>query len=392
MKLMYLRPACHCADTIDWLGCSLSTDVYRRHLEMTYSIPGQTIEISIIASQNIVLATGGNGYVGAKTVLELIKRSYKVKATIRSQAKADAFNKLYPTQSTFIEWVVVPDFTSEDAMTAATANVDFVIHMASPFHFSFTDNVNEVLKPAKEMTLVTLRAAAKHPRIKRVVITSSFVAVWDLMKDNGLWPGKTYSAEDFNPATWDQAASSPNPFFVYSASKVLAERAAYEFVEFVEQEKPSFSITTFCPPIIFGPPPQPEVTIGNLNTSIDIIWSVVSGRNRSIDTALPVFVDNRDLAYLQVAALTNEKAKNQRYLAVSDHWYVEELVQIVKGEFADQAYRLPPTTRTKAPEHFDFDGAKTERDFDIEWIPLRRSIVDTMKFLYKKEEERAGSA
>ncbi|KZP01482.1 NAD-P-binding protein [Calocera viscosa TUFC12733] len=344
--------------------------------------------MSAIASTSVVFVTGGNGYVGTETVLELIKRGYKVKATIRSQAKAEAFNKLYPAESKSIEWVVVTDLTDEDAMTAASADVDYVIHMASPFHFSFTDNVKEVLQPAKEITLVTLRAAAKHPRIKHVVITSSFVAVWDLMQSNGLWPGKTYTADDWLPATWDQAASSSNPFFVYSASKVLAEKAAYDFVE---KEKPSFFITTFCPPIIFGPPPQPEATTTNLNTSIALLWAIFSGQSKDLDTSLPVFVDNRDLAYLQVAALTNEKAKNQRYLAVSGHWYFEELVQIVKEEFPEQAYRLPLTVRTKGPDHFEFDVTKTNRDFDIEWIPLRKTIVDTMKLVYAKEKEEKAS-
>ncbi|KZT56867.1 NAD(P)-binding protein [Calocera cornea HHB12733] len=342
-------------------------------------------------SRAVVFVTGGNGFVGAATVLELIKRDYTVKATMRSQAKAEAFNKQYPAQSSSIEWVIIPDLTNEDAMTAAMTNVDYLIHMASPFHFTFTDNVNEVLRPAKDMTLVALKAAAKHPRIKRVVITSSFVAIWDLMQDNGLWPGKTYTSDDWNPATWDQAASSTNPLFVYSASKSIAEKAAYDFVE---HEKPDFALTTFCPPIIYGPPLQPEVTTSNLNTSTYVVWELLSGQAKEIpDTTLPIFIDVRDLAYLQVSALTNEKAKNQRYFVVSDHWYMEQLVDIVREEFPDQAFRLPPTVRTKAPSHFDFDVTKAERDFDIKWIPLRQSIVDTMKVLYEKErEEKAGKA
>jgi len=319
-------------------------------------------------------------------VLELIKRGYKVKATIRSQAKAQAFNKEYPAESSSIQWVVVSDLTDEDAMTAAADGVDYVIHMASPFHFHFTDNVKEVLEPAREMTLVTLKAAAKHPRIKRVVTTSSFVAMWDLMKDNGLWPGHTYTADDWNPATWDQAAGSDNPFFVYSASKSIAEKAAYDFVV---KEKPAFSLTTFCPPIIYGPPMQPDVTTTNVNTSTSVIWDIISGNVKDIpETNLPIFIDVRDL---QVAALINEKAKNQRYFAVSDHWYMEQIVDIVKEEFPEQASRLPATLRTAGPDHFDFDVAKTERDFHIKWIPLRQSIVDTMKVLFEKEKEEKAS-
>ncbi|KZP01478.1 NAD-P-binding protein [Calocera viscosa TUFC12733] len=346
-------------------------------------------EMSATASPAVVFVTGGNGFLGTTTVLELIKQGYKVKGTIRSQAKADAFNKKYPTQSSSIDWVVVPELTNEIDMTTATADVDYVIHMASPFRFNFKDSVKEVLEPARDVTLVTLKAAAKHPRIKRVLITSSFVAVWDLMKDGGLWPGKTFTADDWNPATWEQGATVPNPFFVYSVSKAIAEKAAFEFVE---KEKPGFSITTLCPPIMYGPPIQPEVTTSNLNTSMSIIWSVLSGQSKEYPTTgLPVFVDVRDLAWLQVTALKNEKAANQRYLTISDHWYFEELAQIVKEEFPEQASRLPPVVRTEGPVHFGFDVSKTVDDFDIQWIPLRKSIVDTMKALYEMEkEEKAG--
>ncbi|EJU03768.1 NADP-binding protein [Dacryopinax primogenitus] len=334
-------------------------------------------------SSNVVFVTGGNGFVGSATVLELIKRGYKVKGSIRSQAKADAFNKMYPTESKSIERVVVPDLMDEQRMTSALSGVDYVIHMASPFHMNFTNNVEEMLKPARELTL--------YSRIKRVVLTSSFVAVWDLMKGNGLWPEHTYTAEDWNPATWEQAAGAAHPLFVYSASKSLAEKAAFDFVE---KEKPGFSITTFCPPFIWGPPGQPDLTLGNLNTSTWVLWWTLSGQAKEIDeTGLPVFVDVRDLAYLQVAALTNDKAKNQRYLAISDEWYMEQLVNIVKEEFPHQAYRLPPTVRTRGPDHFGYDVAKTERVFDIELIPLRKTVVETMKFLFDKESvEKAGEA
>ncbi|KZP01481.1 NAD-P-binding protein [Calocera viscosa TUFC12733] len=328
--------------------------------------------MSAIACPAVVLVTGGNGFVGAATVLELIERGYHVKAIIRSQVKADAFNQKYPAQSRSIEWVIVPDLTNEDAMTAVAAGVDYVIHVASPFSFAFTDNVNAILKPARDMTLATLKAAANIPA----------------SSDNGLWPGKTFTADDWNPATWDQAASSPNPYYVMAASKTVAEQAAYDFVA---QQKPTFALTTFCPPIMFGPPLQAELSIKGLNTANGIVWDLLSGRVKELpETKMPIFVDVRDLAYLQVAALTNEKAKNQRYLAISGHWYAEQLVDIVKEEFPEQAHRLPPTVRTKGPDHFEFDVTKTSRDFDIEWIPLRKSIVDTMKLLYAKEKEETA--
>jgi nucleoside-diphosphate-sugar epimerase len=82
--------------------------------------------------------------------------------------------------------------------------------------------------------------------VKRVVITSSFAAIINPSKGN--WPGHEYSEEDFNPMTQQDALESPTAG--YRASKTFAEKAAWDFVE---KEKPNFTISTINPPLVFGP-------------------------------------------------------------------------------------------------------------------------------------------
>jgi nucleoside-diphosphate-sugar epimerase len=60
--------------------------------------------------------------------------------------------------------------------------------------------------------------------VKRVVITSSFAAIINPLKTT--WPEHTYSEEDWDPLTHDQAFE--NPVNAYRASKTFAERAAWE--------------------------------------------------------------------------------------------------------------------------------------------------------------------
>lgn len=79
--------------------------------------------------------------------------------------------------------------------------------------------------------------------MKRVIITSSLVAVADRSK--GARPGYTYSEEDWSPVTREQGLE--NIQMGYTASKILAEKAAWNFVE---TEKRSFTITTLCPPFV----------------------------------------------------------------------------------------------------------------------------------------------
>lgn len=78
------------------------------------------------------------------------------------------------------------------------------------------------------------------------MITSSFAAIVDPGK--GLAPGYTYSEDDWNPITREEAEESP--MAGYRASKTYAEKAAWDFLE---KEKPNFTISTINPPMVFGP-------------------------------------------------------------------------------------------------------------------------------------------
>jgi nucleoside-diphosphate-sugar epimerase len=59
----------------------------------------------------------------------------------------------------------------------------------------------------------------------------------------GNWPDHTYSEEDWNPMTREDADESP--MMGYRASKTFAEKAAWDFVE---KEKPNFTLATINPP------------------------------------------------------------------------------------------------------------------------------------------------
>lgn len=100
----------------------------------------------------------------------------------------------------------------------------------------------ELLDPAVIGTTGILRSIKKSaPTVKRVVITSSFASIVNPGK--GTNPGYEYSEKDWNPITQEEALE--NPAAGYRASKTFAEKAAWDFVE---KEKPNFTIATMCPP------------------------------------------------------------------------------------------------------------------------------------------------
>lgn len=160
-----------------------------------------------------------------------------------------------------------------------------------------------MLIPALNGTTELLNAAAAEPSVKRVVITSSFASVLNMAELPAI--SKTYrfvlvpphasssypvaneglhSDDDWNPATYDEAKVSENVGFVYCASKKVAEEAAYDFVK---TNNPHFSLTTLCPPIVFGPPNQVINSLEGLNTSTEAIWGLVDAPEIPA-TAFPV--------------------------------------------------------------------------------------------------------
>lgn len=188
--------------------------------------------------------------------------------------------------------------------------------------------------PAREGTLNILRSAATEPSVKRVVITSSFAAMNQLGTDPYAEPPKVYDESVWNPVTWEEALKGPARV-AYQASKKFAELAAHRTaslptcltLEFVKDEKPGFSITTLCPPMIYGPPLYPPSALKDLNESNSQLWRIISsGKDAEVPLAhTPVFVDVRDIALAHVLAIETPKAANQRYLVVGAQYSNQEV-------------------------------------------------------------------
>ena len=158
-----------------------------------------------------VFLTGANGFVGSHILAQLLQRpSIQIRAAVRSKAKADQVRSDFPHASSRLSFAIVPDITASDAFDHAFANADppfdAVIHTASLFAFGNVASNIEFLDPAVKGTTEILRATkALAPEVKRVIITSSFAAVgdWNLRPD----ADKIYTADDWNPTTWDEAMS-----------------------------------------------------------------------------------------------------------------------------------------------------------------------------------------
>ena len=99
-------------------------------------------------------------------------------------------------------------------------------------------------------TTSILNSALKHGNtVKRVVLTSSVVSVLEWVTEP-----RVFTESNWNNAAVEEVkakGSAADPFTIYMASKTLAEKAAWEFVD-VNKSKISWDLVALNPPWIFG--------------------------------------------------------------------------------------------------------------------------------------------
>lgn len=64
---------------------------------------------------SLVLITGVNGFVGGNVAVQLLDQGYKIRGTVRDEAKLDIVTKAFKKYPNQFEGVVIKDLSSEDA-------------------------------------------------------------------------------------------------------------------------------------------------------------------------------------------------------------------------------------------------------------------------------------
>jgi nucleoside-diphosphate-sugar epimerase len=337
-----------------------------------------------------ILVTGANSFIGNWIVKYLVEKGYNVRGTVRSKDKESQVLEGIEKENHYqISFVYINDITI-DSFDEAVQDVNGIIHVASPFHFNVKDPEKDLLLPAIRGTTGVLQSAHKYNqnnenKIKRIIITSSFASIVD--GSLGLRPGYIYTEKDWSPLTYEQGVAAINdPVTVYRASKACAERAAWQFIE---KEKPSFTIATICEPMVFGPRVGGFKSLNDLNTSNSSIWSfITSGKNSQIpETRAITQVDVRDVAYTHIAALEKARDRNERYLISAGSWSYQLVADIVH-----QSNIIPQTIKDttpigikgqQLPDHYQIDSSKAENELGVTFITFNKTIEDLILQLSK---------
>lgn len=193
-----------------------------------------------------------------------------------------------------------------------TQDCSGVVHVASDVSFGY--DPKEVIDPVIRLAEELLGAAAKIPSIKRFVYTSSTSALAAMMNVPGHLNTETWNEESVKLA-YKEPYSQENALHVYSASKVLGEKAVFDFAK---KHKPGFVVNSVVPNFNLGEFLHPKLR----SSSNAIIAGVFHSDERSLgfcQMLLPQFSINlEDDALLHLAGLTEEDVKNERLIAVAE--------------------------------------------------------------------------
>ncbi|KAM9965871.1 hypothetical protein ACTFIR_006050 [Dictyostelium discoideum] len=303
------------------------------------------MSIHVENNDNLVAVTGATGFLGAYIVRDLLEQNYRVLAFVRdpnNQEKLKTLKSFDPTGSKLT-------FTGGDLETIdyekELKNVNYVIHTASPFKYSSPDPWGEIINPAINGTLGVLKAASKISTIKKVIVTSSGLAVYDIGTKK----------PEINDDDWSNVQDPINQPYPYS--KVAAEKKAWEYIK-ENNENPStnhFKLVVINPSYILGPALSPLV-----NASVATIVRHLTLAEKPRNVAIGV-VDVRDVSRSHLIALENDDANDQRLLVSAKVVTFKNVSDSIVQLFPQFKFNTN-TLNNEDPEPFIFNLKSTKLD------------------------------
>ena len=291
-------------------------------------VPGGWLDdLPNLQADGIVLVTGASGYIAGFIIKLLLEEGYTVRGTVRPRDDGSEPLSRYShlTELDGVERLslVEADLGSDEGWAEAVRGCWGVFHTASPFPGSDPEDEDELIRPAVEGTRRVLRACAAEESVKRVVVTSSVAAVAGGHKDAN---GRTFSEEDW---------SVEEEVKMYTKSKLLAERAAWEVAE-----EASFELATVNPVYVQGP-----LLSSKPATSHDLLRKMLSREIPALMKLSVNVVDVRDVALCHVRAMVTPHAAGKRFIAAADNGslWLKEIAVILDDEFGPKGYSVPTT-------------------------------------------------
>lgn len=329
-----------------------------------------------------VLVTGATGYVAGRLIEKLLQEGISVHASVRDPTNHEKLKNLRELASENNGTIKFfkSDLLVADSFMEAMENCEVVFHTASPFTLAVKDAQKELIDPALLGTENILDSIDKTLSVKRLVLTSSVMAMYGDAIDAQSEVNKTITE-----SSWNSTSSLSNG--PYSYSKLLAEKKAWEYYK----QQSRWDLVVINPAFVMGP------GISNTYTSesYKFMKQLIDGSSKSGVPYLSFgVVDVRDLAVAHYNAAFLPEAEGRNILCAGSVTMLEMGTMIRKAfgkKYKVAKKELPKFLvyifgpfiglnkawiKNNVGWPLIFDNSKSKNQLGVNYRPLEETIVE----------------
>eukprot|EP00270_Netrium_digitus_P013391 TRINITY_DN4442_c0_g1_i2.p1 TRINITY_DN4442_c0_g1~~TRINITY_DN4442_c0_g1_i2.p1 ORF type:complete len:352 (-),score=55.85 TRINITY_DN4442_c0_g1_i2:327-1382(-) len=326
------------------------------------------------AASELVMVTGASGFLGCHIIKQLLEQGFRVRATVRDPSNEKKTSHIIRLAES-VGGKERLEFFKGDLLTPgsfddAAKGSDYVIHTASPVLVFAKDPLKEIVEPAVQGVENVLSSVKKTPSVKKVVLTSSFVAT----AGYGDYKNPGFTEEDWN--TSSTLKEEPYPL-----SKTLAEKKAWEIYSLQSTDAPSrFELATICPDMLIGPVFCKE----HLDGSTQVIRGLLKGEFPAAPRLEWVVTDVRTVAKAHIEAMRRSEANGQRFLLGNEPMFILDMAKVLREKYGKK-YKCPTMN---LPDPLCYAIGLFDRR--MSWSFLRKRLGKASYIVTTKAEEVLG--
>ncbi|KAL8716114.1 MAG: hypothetical protein Q9220_000019 [cf. Caloplaca sp. 1 TL-2023] len=360
------------------------------------TITASTPKVSVM-TKGTVLITTPTEFTAFRTLVLVLQAGYSVLAAVHSKDESDrilsapSIKRLKPGPT--LSFVTVPDMTADHALAEAVkGDVQYIIHAASiplghnirPDHFE-----SQIISPTLKSVDNVLAAAHSNSHIKRVILTSSEMAL--------IGYSQVYNIESFAIFTDAMPVPSTTPPYK-EALEALAAAQSHALLAtsaFLTKNKAQFTVVSLLPSITIGHNELARSTKELLQGSNLQAFQHLQGVKSSKLPNTTVLVD--DVAKAHVLSLDTQKVEKSQRLFLSSGgvqgtaWYRAK--EIVKEHYMEDVKKGWLSLDGDQPVNVvKVDSSRAEKELGISFAGFEKQMRDLLdQWVELKIKEEHGS-